>query len=92
MRVIRDRAVGIDGDGDGSHTKKAERDQPKGKHGRRKHLGSEFHGANQVAEGHEKNHREADVVSGKVAGDEAGKNSERRAALLRRGDDFFYVT
>jgi len=40
------------------------------------------HGADQVAKGHQEDHRQADVVSGKITRDEAGEYPERCAAFF----------
>ncbi len=47
--------------------------------------------ADQVADGHQHDHGQAEVVCGEIARDEAGQNAERSAAFFRGDDDFFYV-
>src|SRR5690349_9397553 len=45
----------------------------------------------QITDGHQQHHREAQVVAGKISRHEAGQNSQRRAAFLRRSYYFFDV-
>ena len=38
--------------------------------------------ADEVADGHQRDHGQAQVVGGEIAGHEAGENAERRAAFV----------
>ena len=93
LRVVGDRAVGIDGDGDRAHAQEAEGDQAEGEdRGRRAcRGGGQAHRAHVVGDRHQDHHGEAEVVAGEIAGHEAGENSERRSAFLGRGDHFAHV-
>ena len=91
LRVVGDRAVGIDGDGHRPHAEEAEGHQAEGEHRRGNHQVAEAQLADEVADGHQRDHGEPQPVGAEVAGDEAGQNAERRAAFPRRGDDFAHV-
>ena len=91
LRVVGDRAVGVDGDRDWAHAEEAEGHQTEGEDRRGDHQAAETHVADEVADGHQKDHGEADVVGGEIAGDEAGENAERCAAFFGGGDDFLDV-
>ena len=94
LRVVGDRAVGVDGDGDRAHAEEAEGDQAEGEH-RRGHRraaasSSPMH-RDAVGDAHQDDDDDAHPVGGEVAGDEAGEDVERGAALARRGDDLAHV-
>jgi len=55
------------------------------------HLGTESHGADQVARDIRRDHRQADVVSGKITRDEAGRVSRAMRPFCRRRHDCFYM-
>src|SRR5207253_638621 len=56
------------------------------------HQATKSHVADQVAEGHQHDHGQANVVRREIAGDEAGENAERGSAFFRGADDFSDVT
>ena len=91
LRVVGDRAVAIDRDGDRSHAQEAEGHQAEGEDRRGQHQGRQEHGADEVADAHEAQHGEAQPVGAEVAGHEAGEDVERCAAFPRAGDDFAHV-
>jgi len=98
LRVVGDRAEAVHGDDDRPHREEAERHQAKGENGRgelelrghelvvqgrvlRKHIGRE----------HQRDDAQSHPERAEVAGDEAGQDVQRRAALAGGGDDFFHV-
>ena len=91
LRVVGHRAVGVDGDGDRAHAEEAEGHQAEGEDGRSQHQRAEAEVADEVADGHQGHHGEAQVVAGEVAGHEARQNAERRAAFVGRGHDLAHV-
>src|ERR1700692_1470729 len=78
LSVIGDRAVGIDGDGDGAHTKESEGDEAEGEDGGSEHGGgaSQSHGAEVIGDGHQQDHRQAEIVAGEIASNEAAEDAE----------------
>ena len=93
LRVVCHRPVGIDGDGYRSHAEEAEGHKPESKDGWRQHASRhrQSHRAHVVGDGHQAHHREAEIVSGEVACDEARQDAQRGSALLRRDYDFLHV-
>src|SRR5579871_4216066 len=84
LRVVGDRAVGINRDRYRPHAKESKCNETKSKDGGRNHQRAEAKVGDEIAHAHEQNHGKAEVVTGEIAGDEAGQNAERSAALFRR--------
>jgi len=91
LRVVSDGAVGIDSNCDRSHPEKTESHEPEGEHRSRDHDAAEPQIADDVADGHQHDHRQSNVVCREVARYEAGEDAEGCATFLGRADDFFYV-
>ena len=83
LRIVGDRAVRIDGDGDRAHTEETKGNKAKRKHRRSDHQIADSEVADEVADGHQNDHHEAKVIAGEIAGNESGEDAERCAALLR---------
>ncbi len=92
LRIVRHRAVGIDGDGHRAHAEESESHQAEGEHGRGQHQRAQSVGADVVADAHQQDHGEAQVVAGEVAGHQSRQDVERGAAFFRRGHHFFHVS
>ena len=93
LRVVGHRTIRVDRDRHRPHAQESERHQSEREHCRRQHSRRQrqSHRAHVVGKGHQGHHGEAEIVAGEIAGDEAGQNSERRSAFLRRDDHFLYV-
>ena len=92
LRVVGDRAVGVDGDRDRAHAEEAEGDQAEGEDRRRLHhlaRGRRFD--TRVGDRHQAHDRQPQPVGAEVAGDQTREDVERRAALARRGDHLAHV-
>ena len=91
--VVGHRAVGIDRDGHRPHAEEAEGNQAEGKHRCGNHGGrhAQTHLAEEVGNRHQSDHRQPQVIRGKVSGDKTGKDSERCAAFFGRSHHFIHV-
>ncbi len=74
LGVVRDRAVGVDRDGDRPHAQEPEGEQPEREHGGRQHQRVQAQLREQEGAAHEADDRGAEPVGGEVAGDEAGQD------------------
>ena len=81
LRVVRDRAIRVDGNRDRPHPQKPERDETEGEHGRRDHQRAEAEQAHIVRNRHEADDAESQPVGAEVARDESRQDVERGAAL-----------
>ena len=82
LRVVGHRSVRVDGNRHRSHPQKSERDQTERKYRRRLHQRGE-RGAHGVGNAHQSGDHEAEPVRAEVAGDQPGKDVQRRAAFTR---------
>ena len=88
LRVVGHRAVAVDGDRHRAHAEEAERDQAEGEDRRGQHqIAAAPWPADAVGDAHQDDDDQAEPVRAEVAGDKAGKNVQRRAALARGGHD-----
>jgi len=91
LRVVGDRTVAIDGDGDRSHAQEA-----KGHAGRRRilrgqHQGHQEHGAHEVADAHEGEIAKPNQRRWKLPATKPERMLSERTAFPRAGDDFANV-
>src|SRR5438132_4855429 len=91
LRVVGHWPVRIDSNRHRSHSQKSKRHQTKGEHWRRHHQRTQTHCAEVVSDGHQNDHRKSEVVSREISCHKAGKNIQRRSALLGRNHYFFHV-
>src|SRR6202034_473416 len=91
LRVIGNRAVGINRDCYRSHAQETKRYQAKGENRGRDHLRAQPLQTDQVAHRHQSDHCKSQVVAGEISRHEAGQNTQRRATLLRGSDHFANV-
>ncbi len=82
LSIVSNRAVGIDGDGDRTHTEEAEGHKAKGEDGWSKHharriiLQIRYAHTEVIAESHECDHAKPQPVGRKIAGHKSGKDSQ----------------
>ena len=84
LRVVGHRTVGVHRDGHRAHAQEAERHQSEGEDRGGNHQIVQTHGAEVVADRHQRHHRKPEIVGGEISRHEAGQNAQRRAALVRR--------
>jgi hypothetical protein len=77
LRVVGDRAVGVDRNRHRSHAEEAERHETEREHRRRDHQSAEPLKAHQVGDRHQDDDGEPEPVGAEVAGDEARQDVER---------------
>ena len=88
LRVVGHRAVGVHRDGHRAHAQEAEGHQAEGEDRRRDHQAPQSVQAHQIADGHQRNHGQPQVVGREVSGHEPREDAQRRSAFLRGTQHF----
>ena len=88
LSIVGDRPVGIHGNRHRTHAQEAERHEAKGEdrwsqhHSRRISLQIRYAGAEEIAQGHERDHAKSQPVGRKIAGHESRQDAQRSSAFL----------
>ena len=93
LGVVRHRTVRVDGNRHWSHAQKTERHQTECKHRRCEHHRVQTLPRHRevVSECHQTDNAHPQPVAGEITSHQTGKNVQRRATLLRRGNDLLDV-